>query len=66
MKNAVDDTDAAFAKKTGIKVVASYAATSALIKQIEQGAPADVFASADPLSIMTLIRIEFLVLMTFQ
>jgi molybdate transport system substrate-binding protein len=47
MKNAVDDTDAAFAKKTGIKVVASYAATSALIKQIEQGAPADVFASAD-------------------
>src|SRR5262249_61966247 len=32
---------------TGIKVVASYAASSALIKQIENGAPADVFASAD-------------------
>jgi molybdate transport system substrate-binding protein len=47
MKNAADDVDAAFGKKTGIKVVASYAATSALIKQIEQGAPADVFASAD-------------------
>ena len=38
---------AAFAGKTGIKVVASYAASSALMKQIEQGAPADVFASAD-------------------
>jgi molybdate transport system substrate-binding protein len=47
MKNAIDDIDAAFTKKTGIKVVASYAASSALIKQIEQGAPADVFASAD-------------------
>jgi molybdate transport system substrate-binding protein len=47
MKNAVDDVNAAFTKKTGTRVVASYAATSALIKQIEQGAPADVFASAD-------------------
>jgi molybdate transport system substrate-binding protein len=47
MKNALDDVDAAFAKKDGIKVVASYAASSALMKQIEQGAPADVFLSAD-------------------
>jgi molybdate transport system substrate-binding protein len=47
MKNAVDDINAAFTKATGIKVVASYAASSALAKQIEQGAPADVFASAD-------------------
>ena len=46
MKNALDDINAAFTKATGIKVVASYAA-SALIKQIEHGAPADVFASAD-------------------
>src|SRR5205085_2406876 len=30
-----------------IKVVTSYAASSALARQIEQGAPADVFASAD-------------------
>ena len=44
MKNALDDVDAAFTKKTGIKVVASYAASSALMKQIEQGAPADVFS----------------------
>src|ERR1700682_6422918 len=47
MKNALDDVDAAYTKKTGIKVVVSYAASSALMKQIEQGAPADVFASAD-------------------
>ena len=36
-----------FSKATGIKVVASYAASSALAKQIEQGAPADVFVSAN-------------------
>jgi molybdate transport system substrate-binding protein len=47
MKNALDDTNAAFTKKTGVKTVASYAATSALMRQIEQGAPADIFASAD-------------------
>jgi molybdate transport system substrate-binding protein len=47
MKNALDDIDAAFTKKSGIKVLASYAASSALMKQIEQGAPADVYVSAD-------------------
>lgn len=47
MKNALDDINVAYTKKTGIKVVASYAASSALMKQIEQGAPADIFASAD-------------------
>jgi molybdate transport system substrate-binding protein len=47
MKNALDDADAAFTKKTGIKVVASYDASSALMKQIEGGALADVFISAD-------------------
>lgn len=47
MKNALDDINAAFTKASGTKVVASYAASSALAKQIEQGAPADVFASAD-------------------
>ena len=47
MKNALDDVNAAFTKSTGIKVAASYAASSALIKQIENGAPADVFVSAD-------------------
>jgi molybdate transport system substrate-binding protein len=47
MKNALDDVDAAYAAKTGVKVVASYAASSVLAKQIEQGAPADIFLSAD-------------------
>jgi molybdate transport system substrate-binding protein len=47
IKNAIDDISATFTKQTGIKTVASYAASSALIKQIENGAPADLFASAD-------------------
>src|ERR1700704_1353126 len=47
MKNALDDIDAAYTAKTGVKVTVSYAASSALAKQIEQGAPADVFISAD-------------------
>ena len=47
LKNALDDVNAAFTKATGIKVVTSYEASSALARQIEQGAPADVFISAD-------------------
>jgi molybdate transport system substrate-binding protein len=47
MKNALDDINATFLKATGTKVTASYAASSALARQIEQGAPADIFASAD-------------------
>src|ERR1700674_728711 len=47
MKNALDDVDAAYTGKTGVKIIASYAASSALAKQIEQGAPADIFVSAD-------------------
>jgi molybdate transport system substrate-binding protein len=47
LKNALDDTNAAFTKATGVKVTVSYAASSALAKQIEQGAPADIFISAD-------------------
>ena len=47
MKNALDDVNAAFTKAGNARVTASYAASSALAKQIEQGAPADVFVSAD-------------------
>ena len=47
MKNALDEANAAYTAKTGTKVVSSYAASSALAKQLEQGAPADVFISAD-------------------
>jgi molybdate transport system substrate-binding protein len=48
MQDALDDINAAFTKSTGIKVIAGYGGSSALIKQIAQGAAADVFASADP------------------
>jgi molybdate transport system substrate-binding protein len=47
MTNALDDVDAAFTKQTGIKVVTSYDASSVLMKQIEGGAPADAFVSAN-------------------
>src|SRR5262249_47172264 len=47
MKNALDEVNTLFTNHSGIMVVASYAASSALMKQIEQGAPADVFLSAD-------------------
>ena len=44
---ALDGAAAAYEKSTGNKVVISYAGSSALAKQIEQGAPADIFVSAD-------------------
>lgn len=47
LKNALDAAAAAFETSAGIKVKASYAASSALAKQIEQAAPADIFISAD-------------------
>jgi molybdate transport system substrate-binding protein len=47
MKEALDDVDAAFTSRTGVKISASYAASSTLAMQIEQGAPADIFVSAD-------------------
>ena len=47
MKNALDEIAARWQRETGKKVVISYAASNTLIKQIEQGAPADIFISAD-------------------
>ena len=47
LKNALDEVIAAYGAQTGTKVTASYAASSALAKQIEQGAPAQLFISAD-------------------
>ena len=47
LKNALDAAAADYLKTTGNKVIISYAASSALAKQIEAGAPADVFISAD-------------------
>lgn len=45
--NAIQDIAARYEKEKGVKVTPSFAAASALAKQIEQGAPADVFVSAD-------------------
>lgn len=47
MKNALDAANAAWTKETSKQTTVSYAASSALAKQIEAGAPADVFISAD-------------------
>jgi len=48
LKNALDEIAADWAKSTGkSSPKISYAASSALAKQIEQGAPADLFLSAD-------------------
>lgn len=47
LKNALDAVNAAWTADTGKTATISYAASSALAKQIEGGAPADVFISAD-------------------
>ncbi|SCX09116.1 Molybdate-binding periplasmic protein precursor [Agrobacterium sp. DSM 25558] len=47
MKNALDAANAEWAKETSNEATVSYAASSALAKQIEAGAPADLFISAD-------------------
>jgi molybdate transport system substrate-binding protein len=47
LKNALDDAAQAFEHQGGAPVKISYAASSQLAKQIESGAPADIFISAD-------------------
>jgi molybdate transport system substrate-binding protein len=48
LKNALDETAAAWVKETGKPAPKiSYAASNVLAKQLEQGAPADLFLSAD-------------------
>jgi molybdate transport system substrate-binding protein len=47
LKNALDAANAQYQSGSGHKVVVSYGASSALAKQIENGAPADIFISAD-------------------
>ena len=47
LKNALDAANAAWQKETGNETTVSYAASSALAKQIEAAAPADLFISAD-------------------
>ncbi|MCO5155986.1 MAG: molybdate ABC transporter substrate-binding protein [Aquamicrobium sp.] len=47
LKNALDNINAAWKADSGKEATISYAGSSALAKQIEEGAPADVFISAD-------------------
>ncbi|WP_242111601.1 molybdate ABC transporter substrate-binding protein [Luteimonas aquatica] len=47
LKESMDEAAASFQKAQGPAVRVSYGGSSALARQIEQGAPADVFVSAD-------------------
>lgn len=47
LKESLDEAGQAYGQATGVPVRISYAGSSALARQIEQGAPADVFVSAD-------------------
>lgn len=47
LREALDDVAVVFEQQQGIRIVRAYAASSALARQIEAGAPADVFLSAD-------------------
>src|SRR5437879_11581396 len=47
LKNALDTIDEEWHREIGKSVTAAYAASSTLAKQIENGAPADLFISAD-------------------
>lgn len=47
MTNAVDDVITAFEQQSGVKVTTVYGSSSSLARQIEHGAPADVFLSAN-------------------
>ncbi len=63
LKNAFDSIAGEFGRATGKRVAISYGASSALARQIEAGAPADLFVSADLdwmdyLAERKLIRIE--------
>src|SRR6266480_3287441 len=47
LKESLDEQARKFEGETGISIVVSYGGSNALAKQIEAGAPADVFISAD-------------------
>jgi ABC-type molybdate transport system substrate-binding protein len=47
LTNALQDIAAAYKKEKNVEVVSSFASSSTLARQIEAGAPADLFISAD-------------------
>jgi molybdate transport system substrate-binding protein len=47
LKGALDEVAALAEKRTGVVLTPSYAATSLLARQIEEGAPADIFVASD-------------------
>jgi len=47
LKNALDEASVSYQGEIATRVLISYAASSTLAKQIENGAPADLFISAD-------------------
>jgi molybdate transport system substrate-binding protein len=47
LQGALDDAGAAYTSQSGVNVTFSYGSSAALVKQIDNGAPADVFISAD-------------------
>ena len=47
LTNALQDIDTAYEKRSGVQIVSSLASSSTLARQIENGAPAQIFVSAD-------------------
>jgi molybdate transport system substrate-binding protein len=47
LREALDEQVRRYGARTGRKIVASYAGSAALARQVERGAPADIFISAD-------------------
>jgi molybdate transport system substrate-binding protein len=51
-----DEIGRGFTAETGIEIVFSYGSTAALARQVEEGAPLDVFAAADSEHVNALVR----------
>jgi molybdate transport system substrate-binding protein len=47
LTGAFDEIGRSFTEETGVEVIFSYGSTAALARQVQEGAPVDVFAAAD-------------------
>lgn len=56
LTDGLKQTAAAYEKKSGNKIIFNFGASSTLARQIEAGAPADIFFSADEAQMDTLAR----------